>query len=214
MIQRFNQNHEVLKIMAGEGSVKNEILCNSRKWSILKELELVLSDFYHATLFLENEKSYLSQVIPTVNLLLNCVSKKIENEFHEIESFKKDLKNSLKLRFLGYEENELYAITTIPDPRFKTFGIKDKKIQKSMLKKFENILDKDFKISNGTIIELKEAGLDTQKIRITEMFDELRYSEELKMRNKFIKNQVRSNILKILPIFKKYFSIGNLRISQ
>ena len=214
MVQRFNQNHEVLKIMAGEGSVKNEILCNSRKWSILKELELVLSDFYHATLFLENEKSYLSQVIPTVNLLLNCVSKKIENEFHEIESFKKDLKNSLKLRFLGYEENELYAITTILDPRFKTFGIKDKKIQKSMLKKFENILDKDFKISNGTIIELKEAGLDTQKIRITEMFDELRYSEELKMRNKFIKNQVRSNILKILPIFKKYFSIGNLRISQ
>lgn len=200
--------------MAGEGSVKNEILCNSRKWSILKELELVLSDFYHATLFLENEKSYLSQVIPTVNLLLNCVSKKIENEFHEIESFKKDLKNSLKLRFLGYEENELYAITTILDPRFKTFGIKDKKIQKSMLKKLENILDKDFEISNGTIIELKEAGLDTQKIRITEMFDELRYSEELKMRNKFIKNQVRSNILKILPIFKKYFSIGNLRISQ
>lgn len=200
--------------MAGEGSVKNEILCNSRKWSILKELELVLSDFYHATLFLENEKSYLSQVIPTVNLLLNCVSKKIENEFHEIESFKKDLKNSLKLRFLGYEENELYAITTILDPRFKTFGIKDKKIQKSMLKKLEKILDKDFKISNGTIIELKEAGLDTQKIRITEMFDELRYSEELKMRNKFIKNQVRSNILKILPIFKKYFSIGNLRISQ
>ena len=214
MVQRFNQNHEVLKIMAGEGSVKNEILCNSRKWSILKELELVLSDFYHATLFLENEKSYLSQVIPTVNLLLNCVSKKIENEFHEIESFKKDLKNSLKLRFLGYEENELYAITTILDPRFKTFGIKDKKIQKSMLKKLENILDKDFEISNGTIIELKEAGLDTQKIRITEMFDELRYSEELKMRNKFIKNQVRSNILKILPIFKKYFSIGNLRISQ
>ncbi len=214
MVQSFNQNHEVLKIMAGEGSVKNEILCNSRKWSILKELELVLSDFYHATLFLENEKSYLSQVIPTVNLLLNCVSKKIENEFHEIESFKKDLKNSLKLRFLGYKENELYAITTILDPRFKTFGIKDKKIQKSMLKKLENILDKDFKISNGTIIELKEAGLDTQKIRITEMFDELRYSEELKMRNKFIKNQVRSNILKILPIFKKYFSIGNLRISQ
>ena len=83
-----------------------------------------------------------------------------------------------------------------------------------MLKKLENILDKDFEISNGTIIELKEAGLDTQKIRITEMFDELRYSEELKMRNKFIKNQVRSNILKILPIFKKYFSIGNLRISQ
>ena len=112
--------------MAGEGSVKNEILCNSRKWSILKELELVLSDFYHATLFLENEKSYLSQVIPTVNLLLNCVSKKIENEFHEIESFKKDLKNSLKLRFLGYEENELYAITTILDPRFKTKKFKNR----------------------------------------------------------------------------------------
>ncbi len=57
-----------------------------------------------------------------------------------------------------------------------------------MVKKLDNILDRDFEIFNGIIIELKEAGLDAQKIRITEMFDELRYSEELK--NKLIKNQV------------------------
>lgn len=190
MLQRFNKNNEVLKIMGSEGYVKNETLLLARKWEVLKNLEEILSDFYYLTLFLESDKSYLSQVLPTISLLLKIVSKNPENETYEMQSFKKEIKNSLNKRFAGYEEKELFMFSTILDPRFKTFGIRDKKLEKSMTKKLESILDEKVEISDKTLVELREAGLNTQKLRLTEMFGEFKESEECKLRNKMIKNQV------------------------
>jgi len=87
-------------------------------WTMIEELVKILEIFHSATLTLSHENSTLSEVIP----LLRSIFVSLET-VRDVSTTCSETANAfilkLKNRFIDYETQELFSISTLLDPRFK-----------------------------------------------------------------------------------------------
>lgn len=179
MIKRFNENRTPLTFVSANSKEKIQII-NSKKWDVMIQIEDILEFMEEATLSLESQSSYLSQVLPVISLLFKRFSNPLnEQETFEVEGFRKSLLNSLKSRFKGYEENNLYGISMILDPRYKLFGFNNKMNEKNMIETLkilisDNSLTEKASEMRASYLISQEKG-DKKKLR--SLFSELEETE-------------------------------------
>lgn len=114
MILRLLEQRKALVYASTEVDSKS---LSSSDWETLQQLADLLQIFDKATLVLSLESISISEVIPIISAIVNnlnsvCVSTTLEET-------KSILITSMQTRFKNMEQNELYCIATILDPRIK-----------------------------------------------------------------------------------------------
>ena len=94
-----------------------------RDWSVIANAVSVLKIFYEITLQLSHASACLSEVIPCVTMLARSLERTGGPEEDGVRMFKDDLRAAVlqkEANRLGdFEDNEVYIVSTLCDPRFK-----------------------------------------------------------------------------------------------
>ena len=100
-----------------------QIGVKKRDWSVIANVVSVLKIFYEITLQLSHASACLSEVIPCVTMLARSLERTGGPEEDGVRMFKDDLRAAVlqkEANRLGdFEDNEVYIVSTLCDPRFK-----------------------------------------------------------------------------------------------
>lgn len=91
---------------------------NQNQWNLIENCVSVLKPFEEVTQKMSYADSIISEVIPTVNMLLHYLKKKSESP-GGLGTMIESLKKNLEERFKDLENDINYKLATILDPRFK-----------------------------------------------------------------------------------------------
>ena len=109
--QEYKAHHKVLQMV------------KERDWSVIANVVSVLKIFYEITLQLSHASACLSEVIPCVTMLARSLERTGGPEEDGVRMFKDDLRAAVlqkEANRLGdFEDNEVYIVSTLCDPRFK-----------------------------------------------------------------------------------------------
>ena len=109
--QEYKAHHKVLQMV------------KERDWSVMANVVSVLKIFYEITLQLSHASACLSEVIPCVTMLARSLERTGGPEEDGVRMFKDDLRAAVlqkEANRLGdFEDNEVYIVSTLCDPRFK-----------------------------------------------------------------------------------------------
>ena len=98
-------------------------MVKERDWSVIANVVSVLKIFYEITLQLSHASACLSEVIPCVTMLARSLERTGGPEEDGVRMFKDDLRAAVlqkEANRLGdFEDNEVYIVSTLCDPRFK-----------------------------------------------------------------------------------------------
>ena len=95
---------------------------------MLQSLVTLLKEIADVVTYCEKESACISEAIPGIKSLTKMLSK---NDYYGVNMFKEELLQNLRKYFYGndrrdhftsIEENEIYTIATLLDPRFKKKG--------------------------------------------------------------------------------------------
>ena len=109
--QEYKAHHKVLQLV------------KERDWPVMANVVSVLKIFYEITLQLSHASACLSEVIPCVTMLARSLERTGGPEEDGVRMFKDDLRAAVlqkEANRLGdFEDNEMYIVSTLCDPRFK-----------------------------------------------------------------------------------------------
>ncbi|XP_061704198.1 zinc finger BED domain-containing protein 4-like [Cydia pomonella] len=99
-----------------------------RQWQLVKELLTILQPFEEITRITSSNFSCISEVIPHVNILLKYLAKPASDDSNTV-TMRKRLQTELKARFEGIQDDIVYTLATILDPRYKLNFFSNDKIE-------------------------------------------------------------------------------------
>ena len=109
--QEYKAHHKVLQLV------------KERDWPVMANVVSVLKIFYEITLQLSHASACLSEVIPCVTMLARSLERTGGPEEDGVRMFRDDLRAAVlqkEANRLGdFEDNEVYIVSTLCDPRFK-----------------------------------------------------------------------------------------------
>ena len=88
-------------------------------WTYLEKATRVLQVFKEATVMLSSRNASISQVIYIITLIMRNLKETLAD--HGVKQLKRTLKEGMEDRFDDYETQDMYALATYLDPRFKGF---------------------------------------------------------------------------------------------
>jgi len=119
MAERALELKDALLLFSVEYKIEDPL--NEKDWKLLDEMVVVLRKLYLMTVELSSETmTTTSKVIPMVNILLESYSIVRKKESKIGKEFRLKILEELKTRFKDTETDEVFAHSTILDPRFKT----------------------------------------------------------------------------------------------
>ena len=114
MLESILEQKMALAAYAAENNIQH---LAANQLEMARKMVLVLSPVEEITQAISKETATLSIVIPHIRVLLRSWER--QDDDLGIRTMKKEMTTSLKSRFAGIEENQLLAIATVLDPRFK-----------------------------------------------------------------------------------------------
>ena len=133
---RWNTTHDTLKRFVelkdpiikvlDDAEWKEKIKCkekavkfSSHEWKLMENVVKVLEPFKEATLELSKASACISLTIPTITSLLHTLNPSNLDSDAGVRDLKKRLKTNLESRVENYEDRDIYALSTLLDPKFK-----------------------------------------------------------------------------------------------
>ena len=92
-------------------------------WNYLQKAKDVLQVFKEATEMLSSRNASISQAIFIVTVIIEKL--KVTLADHGVKQLKKALKEGMEQRFSDMEDQDIYALSTYLDPRYKGFFFRD-----------------------------------------------------------------------------------------
>ena len=114
MLESILEQKLALAAYAADNNIQH---LTANQLEMARRMVLVLSPVEEITQATSKETATLSIVIPHIRVLLRSWEK--QDDDMGIRTMKQEMTTSLKSRFAGLEENQLLAIATVLDPRFK-----------------------------------------------------------------------------------------------
>ncbi|KAL0192345.1 hypothetical protein M9458_010641, partial [Cirrhinus mrigala] len=90
----------------------------ANQWALLEKAVTVLAPFEEVTKQISSSTSSVAEVIPSVTVLKRLLARESQEDTG-IKTMKTTLLEAVKKRFATIEEEPLYAVATLLDPRFK-----------------------------------------------------------------------------------------------
>ncbi|XP_065368779.1 E3 SUMO-protein ligase ZBED1-like [Calliphora vicina] len=146
VVTRWNSTYDMLqRIVCIKDAVISTLALNRPdlslpldEWVLLDEIILILKPFYEVTKEISAEKNVtLSKVTVLCNLLESKISR-CNSSNERIIAMSRIIKNGLITRFGELERSQLYAESTILDPRFKRNGFKNVSMYESAVRVLRN----------------------------------------------------------------------------
>ncbi|XP_075156806.1 E3 SUMO-protein ligase ZBED1-like [Haematobia irritans] len=147
MIERLVNNQEVLE--ATIAILHNPVkMFSADEWNILKELCIILKPFNEITVEMSAENyTTISKIIVLVRGLQSFITKmKTKKNSAEISALLETFLKGISKRFHRVEYNEIMAIPTYLDPRFKSKGFSDANAVKCVKDKISSM----YIVQNGS----------------------------------------------------------------
>ena len=116
MLRRLCEQRRALTLYCSE--VVGTSCPTAHQWSVAENAVSVLAPFEEATREVSREAARISLVIPIVTALRNLLKKDCTDA--GVKTMRSTLINSLNERFDSIEQEALYTVATMIDPRFKT----------------------------------------------------------------------------------------------
>ena len=111
-------------------------------WTYLEKATRVLQVFKEATVMLSSRNASISQVIYIITLIMRNLKETLAD--HGVKQLKRTLKEGMEDRFDDYETQDMYALATYLDPRFKGFFFRNPEnaaqAKKKIAEKLERLL--------------------------------------------------------------------------
>ncbi|XP_059201115.1 zinc finger BED domain-containing protein 4-like [Centropristis striata] len=116
MIQSLIEQKRPLGIFVSEHGLPDTL--TAHQWILLEKVLSVLGPFKELTRKVSSSDAMAADVIPAVTVLHRFLTRET-NEDHGIKAMKGTLAAAVRKRFADVEENPLYSIATLLDPRYK-----------------------------------------------------------------------------------------------
>ena len=97
----------------------NLVQLTKENWTYLQKTKDVLQVFKEATVMLSSKSASISQAIYIVTLIMKNL--KVTLADHGVKQLKRALSTGMEERFEHYETEDIYALATYLDPRYKGF---------------------------------------------------------------------------------------------
>lgn len=115
MIQSMLEQKRALSAFAADHELPATLTAN--QWALLEKTVIVLSPFEELTRAISSSQSSTADVIPAV-LVLKCLLTFRDTDTR-IKTMKSTLLQAVNERFGNIEDNPLYSVATLLDPRYK-----------------------------------------------------------------------------------------------
>lgn len=126
MVERAVQLKDAMVLYFSDYYIDKDDILTEDEWKLMTEMLIVLRPLYLVTVELSSEKNTtLSKVIPIANQLQETYLT-VKNESPIAKMLRETILDGLKHYFVGIENNEIYTLSTILDPRFKNLGFSTK----------------------------------------------------------------------------------------
>ncbi|XP_025752745.1 zinc finger BED domain-containing protein 4-like [Oreochromis niloticus] len=116
MIQSLIEQKRALGIFVSEYGLPDTL--TAHQWTLLEKVISVLGPFEELTRKVSSSDAMAADVIPAVTVLHRFLTRET-NDDHGIKAMKGTLAAVVRTRFTDVEENPLYSIATLLDPRYK-----------------------------------------------------------------------------------------------
>ncbi len=116
MIQRILEQKRTLCAFAADHELPAVLTANH--WALLEKTMIVLSPFEELTRTISSSSSTTADVIPTVSVLKRLLSQERDTDTG-IKTMKSTLLQAVNTRFGYIEDEPLYSVATLLDPRYK-----------------------------------------------------------------------------------------------
>jgi len=133
-VTRWNSKYDILArlvtvkdaVSSVVASVKTVEDLTASEWEVAEEYVKVLKPFKVLTTVMSSSTfPTISIVIPELNKLEHTLQNDTSLEATSLPTLKEDLLASIDRRWPEYEANQLYAVSTTVDPRYKDCGLSD-----------------------------------------------------------------------------------------
>ncbi|CAI5660564.1 unnamed protein product [Oreochromis niloticus] len=116
MIQSLIEQKRALGIFVSEYGLPDTL--TAHQWTLLEKVISVLGPFEELTRKVSSSDAMTADVIPAVTVLHRFLTRETDEDLG-IKAMKGTLAAAVRTRFTDVEENPLYSIATILDPRYK-----------------------------------------------------------------------------------------------
>uniref|UniRef100_A0A8C5PW74 BED-type domain-containing protein n=1 Tax=Leptobrachium leishanense TaxID=445787 RepID=A0A8C5PW74_9ANUR len=116
MLQSLIEQKRAIGVYSSENELPATLTAN--QWNLMEKTVNILAPFEELTRQVSSSEAFASDVIPTVAVLHRMLSKEADED-HGIKTMKSTLLGALKKRFSETEQNPLYCIASLLDPRYK-----------------------------------------------------------------------------------------------
>lgn len=114
MLQSLIEQKRAIGVYVSEHELPATITAN--QWNLMEKMINILAPFEELTRHVSCSDSFASDVIPAVTVLQRLLSKEVDED-HGVKTMKNTLLGALQKRFSDMEQNPLYCIATLLDPR-------------------------------------------------------------------------------------------------
>ncbi|XP_026087257.1 zinc finger BED domain-containing protein 4-like [Carassius auratus] len=116
MIQSLLEQKRALGVFVSEHELPDNL--TAHQWALLEKVVTVLGPFEELTRKVSSSEAMAADVIPAVTVLQRFLSRETDDD-HGIKTMKGTLAAAVRRRFSDVEEQPLYSIATLLDPRYK-----------------------------------------------------------------------------------------------
>ncbi|XP_063215715.1 zinc finger BED domain-containing protein 4-like [Bacillus rossius redtenbacheri] len=116
MLQRLLEQKQSVSLASA--TLQLPVTFSSAEWNLMTNVVNLLSIFNHATLAVSTQCVTASEVIPIINSSTEELRKPAPTG-SGVQGIKNDMLAAITLKYSDVEENMLYAVATLLDPRFK-----------------------------------------------------------------------------------------------
>ncbi len=114
MVQSLIEQKRAIGVYVSENELPATLTLN--QWNLLEKMVNVLAPFEEMTRQVSSSDALASDVIPAVTVLQRLLLKQMDED-HGIKTMKSTLHDALQRRFSNMEQNPLYCIASLLDPR-------------------------------------------------------------------------------------------------
>ncbi|KAM8714618.1 hypothetical protein ACLKA7_001038 [Drosophila subpalustris] len=163
MLQRLITVKDALAIALPR--LRPDLILLEREWKVVKELISVLKPFYEITCEISSEKNITLSKVTIFCKMLGLFLTTFSAVTEEVKEVVNSMQDQMASRLSSIEINELYAESTILDPRFKSRGFKNHgafrdavEILKRKLKSIHIVEPTEFQTTSPTAAQENTTG--------------------------------------------------------
>lgn len=171
MIERFLDLKEYVYPILLQCPSAPDMLCK-KDLEVLEDIALVLKPIEKVTAEMSGEEYPTSSLVIPIIRCLTITVEKLSLSTKIGEDFREKLRQQIKIRFNNIETNEIHALSTILDPRFKKIHFQSALAASTALDKINKILKKTISKTSHTS-HVVAAKLDNRESNIWEFHDQL-----------------------------------------